>query len=233
VSDLYTIEIAGENALIIYFSDNIHDESFNLVQQATHLIKTHLSNSIIDFVPSYGSILIQYDLLAMDHFRLKALIRNTLKTLHRHSKPVGKLIDIPVYYSPSTGPDLKRIANRSNLSIKDVIDLHQANIYKVYAIGFAPGFAYLGQVNQKIATPRLDTPRLNVPKGAVAIADQQTAIYPNNTPGGWNIIGSCPINLFNANTKPHMPFQVGDQVKFIAISKSDFLTLGGLLPQSN
>ena len=93
----------------------------------------------------------------------------------------------------------------------------------------AGGFAYLGEVDERIAMPRLNTPRMKVPKGAVAIADRQTAIYPSTSPGGWNIIGLCPVEMFNANNNPNMPVQVGDRVKFKAISRDEFSSLGGVL----
>jgi KipI family sensor histidine kinase inhibitor len=107
--------------------------------------------------------------------------------------------------------------------------LHQATEYQVYAIGFAPGFAYLGQVDERIAAPRLSTPRQKVPRGAVAIADRQTAVYPAPSPGGWNLIGLCPTAMFSPASEPIMPVTVGDRVRFEAIDKSRYLELGGKL----
>ncbi|MDX2348894.1 MAG: carboxyltransferase domain-containing protein, partial [Porticoccus sp.] len=116
-----------------------------------------------------------------------------------------------------------------NLSVDEVIALHQAQEYRVYAIGFAPGFAYLGQVDERIAAPRLATPRPQVPRGAVGIADRQTAIYPAVSPGGWNLIGLCPQPMFDPNNDPSMPVQVGDRVRFRGIDRQTFLDLGGEL----
>ena len=127
----------------------------------------------------------------------------------------------PVFYSVQSGPDLALIANNAGLSIEQVIALHQQTEYRVYAIGFAPGFAYLGEVDKKIAAPRLATPRQKVPKGAVAIADRQTAVYPAPSPGGWNLIGLCPIPMFNPASDPSMPVRVGDTVRFKAIDQED------------
>ena len=143
----------------------------------------------------------------------------------------SKIVELPVYYSEESGPELALISNNSGLTIEEVINLHQSLTYRVYAIGFAPGFAYLGEVDQRIASPRLSTPRMKVPKGAVAIADKQTAVYPNVSPGGWNIIGLCPIAMFDANARPSMPVKVGDKVKFKAISKQAFLDLSGEIPK--
>jgi len=124
---------------------------------------------------------------------------------------------------------LDALANRANLSVDEVVALHQAQEYRVYAIGFAPGFAYLGQVDERIAAPRLATPRQQVPRGAVGIADRQTAIYPAASPGGWNLIGLCPQPMFDPNNDPSMPVQVGDRVRFRGIDRQTFLDLGGEL----
>jgi KipI family sensor histidine kinase inhibitor len=130
---------------------------------------------------------------------------------------------------------LDAVAERAVLTAEQVIELHQSGEYKVYAIGFAPGFAYLGELDQRLATPRLQSPRAKVPKGAVAIADRQTAVYPAVSPGGWNILGVCPTPLFTpeqaATAGEFMPFVVGDTVRFQSVSRAEFLALGGHLPQ--
>ena len=235
MNESFNIEIAGENALIIYFSDEMNDQVFTQVQQATQLIRNQLSLLIVDLIPSYASILVQFDLLIIDHFELQNALRNCLSVMQKTNNPKNNLINLPVYYSKKSGPDLERIAKHTQLSIEAIIECHHSQIYQVYAIGFAPGFAYLGQVNSNIATPRLASPRLKVPKGAVAIADQQTAVYPNQSPGGWNIIGLCPVDMFNPNPKtkqsPHMPIQVGDQVKFTPITEQKFIDLGGVFDE--
>ncbi len=138
-------------------------------------------------------------------------------------------MSLPVYYSTESGPDLQALADGAGLTIEQVIAIHQQTEYRVYAIGFAPGFAYLGEVDPRIAAPRLATPRQKVPRGAVAIADRQTAVYPAQSPGGWNLIGLCPQRMFDPNANPTMPVQVGDRVRFEAIDKHIFLALGGEL----
>ena len=227
------IQIAGENALIIYYSQNKNTNVAAKVLQAQQLIHAHLSDKIIDLVPSYASILVVFDMLKTDHHQLRVQLRSILSKITTENSVLAEqnVIQLPVYYSTESGPDLALIAKLSKLSIEQVIDIHQQQQYQVYAIGFAPGFAYLGDVNNKIATPRLSTPRMKVPKGAVAIADKQTAVYPSESPGGWNIIGLCPIDMFDINAQPSMPVQVGDTVKFHAISKEEFITLGGKLAQ--
>ena len=121
------------------------------------------------------------------------------------------------------------IAERGKISVDQVIEIHQQQEYRVYAIGFAPGFAYLGEVDERIAAPRLATPRMKVPRGAVAIADRQTAVYPAPSPGGWNLIGLCPTRMFDPEKQPSMPVQVGDRIQFKAIDREEFISLGGEL----
>jgi len=234
------IHIAGENALIIYFSDKSNEQvNGNIsskVQKAEKLIRhameQELAQDIIDLVPSYASLMVMFNMMFTDHHHVRNKLRELLHDIDHElteqtSSDNNNIVELPVYYSEESGPDLSVIAQRAQLTVEDVIAIHQAQEYNVYAIGFAPGFAYLGEVDERIAAPRLSTPRMKVPKGAVAIADRQTAIYPNVSPGGWNIIGLCPINMFDAKANPTMPVNVGDKVKFIAISKAEFIALGG------
>jgi KipI family sensor histidine kinase inhibitor len=239
------IHIAGENALILYFCEQGKGQvSANVslkVQQAEQLIRTamdqELAQDIIDLVPSYASLMVMFNMMTTDHHQIRNKLRKLLQSMNANSTESraaneATIVELPVYYSIESGPELSLIAKRSQLSVEQVIALHQDQEYSVYAIGFAPGFAYLGEVDKRIAAPRLSTPRMKVPKGAVAIADRQTAVYPGVSPGGWNIIGLCPINMFDAKASPTMPVSVGDRVKFKAISKTEFLNLGGVLAVS-
>ncbi len=225
----YQLTVAGENALMLYFDQRIDPAVSALVQQACGLIRAGLAGDIIDILPSYASVLILFNPLRTDHFRVQAQLKHELQQLQSGDSHSGKLVGLPVYYSEQSGPDLALIASTKNISISDVIKRHQAVSYRVYAIGFAPGFAYLGEVDPLLQMPRLATPRAKVPRGAVAIADRQTAVYPAVSPGGWNLIGLCPTRMFNPQTEPVMPVAVGDEVRFVAIDKAEFLRLGGEL----
>jgi len=236
INDNIRLEIAGENSLMLYFSEKGKESSVitpsisSSVQQAAQLIRQHFSVEIIDLIPSYASILVVFNLLEIDHHHLRNKLKRLLKQCSNASNKQGRLVELPAYYSLESGMDLPRIAKHAKLTIEQVITLHQAQEYRVYAIGFAPGFAYLGEVDDRIAMPRLTTPRLKVPKGAIAIADRQTAVYPAQSPGGWNLIGLCPIDMFDAQAEPTMPVEVGDRVKFVAIDQLEFFKLGGTLP---
>lgn len=250
------LEFAGENSLLLYFSVTSNEEcvsskhssnkqvshyelmgvnvispSINSrVEQACILIRQYLNDVIIDLIPSYASILVVFNLSVTDHHFIRTRLAEILAGQLDCKAKKTAAIHLPVYYSVDYGLDLPRIAKHSNLTVEQVITLHQAQEYRVYAIGFAPGFAYLGEVDNLIAMPRLASPRAKVPQGAVAIADRQTAVYPAESPGGWNIIGLCPTDMFQPNRKPTMPFNVGDTVRFHAIDKQEYLSLGGVLP---
>ncbi len=223
------IHIAGENALIIYFAEQTSPHVAATIQKAVTLLQKDCHDVIVDLVPSYASLLIVFDLFKCDHHQLRNRIRTSLFGLTSIDKLKGKLVELPAYYDEKIGVDLIGIAEKAQLTTAEVIAIHHSLEYHVYAIGFAPGFAYLGEVDPRIAMPRLKTPRIRVPKGAIAIADKQTAVYPSVSPGGWNIIGLCPVEMFNAKNTPVMPVSVGDRVKFYPISKNDFLNLGGQL----
>ena len=220
---------AGENALILYLGMEASPAVAARVQAAGHAIEAALGDDLIDLVPSYASILVIYDPMKTDHLSVGHRLRAALTDLPTGADRQGRTVVLPVYYAAESGADLEALAQRAGLSVEEVISLHCGTEYRVYAIGFAPGFAYLGQVDERIAAPRLATPRLKVPRGAVAIADRQTAVYPSVSPGGWNLIGRCPTRMFDPDASPPMPVSVGDRVRFEAIGRDKFLALGGEL----
>ncbi|HBC33414.1 MAG TPA: allophanate hydrolase subunit 1, partial [Marinobacter adhaerens] len=143
----------------------------------------------------------------------------------------ARIVELPVYYDREVGLDLEDVCEHAGLSRDEVVRIHSEQLYQVYAIGFAPGFAYLGSTDERIAIPRKSTPRLKVPTGSVGIAGTQTAIYPSCTPGGWQIIGRTPQKMVDWDSDSLALVQVGDQVRFRAISRDEFLELGGNLDE--
>ena len=198
-----TFKAVSVDSLMLYFEQEISEKVLDQVQ-STYLVLKKLEG-IINLTPSYCSILVEFDIFLYDHKSLKKKIIQTAVGLASADKKPSKHITIPTNYKNNL--DLKRVAKHNNLSIEEVINLHTQTTYRVYAIGFMVGFAYLATVNKQIATPRLESPRTKVPKGSVAIADNQTAIYPQDSAGGWNIIGHTKFDEFNK-------FEVGDRVKF-------------------
>ena len=223
------IHSAGEDALIVYLGDETSPAVSARVQAAGLAIVDALGADLVDLVPSFASILVIYDLQRSDHLAVRQRIHRALDAIAEAAPSEGKLVALPVYYGADVGPDLENLARSASLDVEDVIRIHSETEYRVYAIGFAPGFAYLGQVDERIAAPRLTTPRDKVPRGAVGIADRQTAVYPAPSPGGWNLIGRCPQRMFDPAAEPTMPVSVGDRVVFEPISRDRFLELGGEL----
>ena len=223
------VEVAGQDALIVYFAEQAIVAVSAQIQRAVSNINSQMANIVIDLVPSYASLLVIYNIDQCDHYEARRQLREALKDIDAKESVGGELVTLPVYYSLESGPDLELIAERGKLSVDKVIEIHLQGEYRVYAIGFAPGFAFLGEVDERIAAPRLSTPRQKVPRGSVAIADRQTAVYPAQSPGGWNLIGLCPTRMFDPDKVPSMPVQVGDRIRFEAIERDEYLSLGGNL----
>lgn len=233
MSNSLRLETAGEAALIVYLAEESSPEVAARVQALGQELRRRTGDVLVDLIPSYASLLVQFDALQTDAFAMRELIRQIAKTLGQVAARDGALVELPVYYHPETGADLETLARSSGLGDWEAVArIHAETEYRVYAIGFAPGFAYLGDVDERIAAPRLATPRQRVPRGTVAIADRQTAVYPAASPGGWNLIGRSPLRMFDKDAHPSMPVAVGDRVKFVAISREEYLSAGGTLDES-
>jgi KipI family sensor histidine kinase inhibitor len=226
--DSLRIEVAGENALIVYLGETLSSAVAGRVQRMSQQLSECLADQLVDLVPSYASILVIY---RSDRIRTDELRKHIEEFGKAASEPMtteaGRLVTLPVWYGAEAGPDLKALAESNGLTPDEVVQRHHALEYRVYAIGFAPGFAYLGEVDEAIARPRLATPRKHVPTGSVGIADRQTAVYPAESPGGWNLIGRCPVRIFDPLTAVPMPMGVGDRIQFEPISRSEYLELEG------
>lgn len=221
-------KIASVDSLIIYFGDTINEETSLKVKKAYKSLKALNMDGLIEIIPSYSSIFISFNIFKYDYESLKNLLENSIN-LKFEENFEEKIITIDVYYGSEVGLDLEKISFEKKLSIEEIIQIHSSKIYDVYAIGFLPAFAYLASVDERIAIPRLKTPRNQIPKGSVAIADTQTAVYPQNSPGGWNIIGKTALELFDKKLENLSIFEVGNRVKFNPISKEEFLSQGGIL----
>jgi inhibitor of KinA len=173
----------------------------------------------------YCSVTVYFDPLRVDPERLEKELLETAAAMGKVSIKDGQSIDIPVAYGGAFGPDLGDVARFGRCTAEEVIARHAAVTYRVYLVGFVPGFAYMAEVDPRIAAPRRPTPRTAVPAGSVAIAGGQTGTYPDVTPGGWNIIGRTPMRPFDAARPEPSLFKAGDRVRFRPISESDFARL--------
>lgn len=222
-------KLASVDSFVIYFGDKIDKKINEEVKKAFHVLKTSNINGLIEIIPSYTSIFITYDIFMYEYEEIIEKIKNLLKNISDIENSETKLITIDVYYGVEVAYDLDRISKLKNISVDDIIKIHSSKIYDVYGIGFLPAFAYLGIVDEKIATPRLENPRTKIPKNSVALANTQTAVYPLDSPGGWNIIGRTYENIFDKKYENLSLINFNDQIKFNPISKEEFLAKGGNL----
>lgn len=222
----FSISPISECSILIRFDDTITVEH---IGELAHQIVDKLNLIVMNVVPSYRTILIDYLPFRIQESAILQTLNEIVSRFDVQSmdNKQPNYISIPVYYSNETALDLERF-QQNGLSMDKLIELHTKPVYTVSAIGFAPGFAFLSDVSPELSMPRHHTPRTNVPAGSVAIADSKTAVYPSDSPGGWNIIGRTPISLFTDNP-PFIPFEVGDKVTFGSISKQEFVSLGGVL----
>lgn len=218
----------GDNALTIEFGREISSElNEKAVNLSRHFEKNRFAG-LIETVAAYCSVSIFYDVFTVrKNFSeyptgfdaVKHFAETALQNLTETAKNTLRLIEIPVNFSEEFALDLDFVAAQNNLTRQTVIELFTVKIYRVFMLGFLPAFAYMGEVDEKIATPRKQSPRLIVPKGSVGIAGRQTGIYPFDSPGGWQIIGRTDFELFTPNAENPCALQAGDSVKFYASNK--------------
>lgn len=215
--------LLGDRGLILEFGDEINLEINQRVRRMALAIQAEAIQGIIETVPTYRSLLIIYNPLLLPVASLKKRLKKVEEGLQEIPLPEPKLTKVPVVYGGLYGPDLEFVAQYHGISSEEVIHLHCSKPYWIYMIGFMPGYPYMGELPEALITPRLKTPRLSVPKGSVAIAQRQTGIYSMESPGGWQIIGRTPLELFDPQRDPPALLRMGDQVQFYPISEKEFL----------
>lgn len=224
------VKQVNESNLIVYFSDEINIQLPTQIASIVNHLNTWKDGTIIDLTPSYTSLLIGFNPALITASRLLEKITAVVEKTRNNIKNIEtRLVEIPAYYSTESGLDLKDTAALISVSVEELIELHSQPEYTVFALGFMPGFAFMGVVPEILILPRLSTPRTHVPPGSVAIAEKQTGVYTDTSPGGWRLLGRSPMKFFDLNLNPPQPYQIGDRVKFKPISKQEYLDLGGEL----
>ena len=214
MAEIPTLTYAGDQALLVEFGDSIDIKINNKVRNLMVQLEQSQEDWIMDLVPSYKSLLVIFNPAFSSRKLIETYLLELAENLGQTVASAERLIKIPTLYGTDFGIDLGFVAKNSKLSIEEVISLHSEPEYRVYMIGFAPGFPYLGGLNEKLTTPRLESPRLKIPAGSVGIAESQTGIYPNDSPGGWQLIGRTPLNLFDPNRENPSLLIAGDYMKF-------------------
>ena len=221
------IEVVAIDCLMVRLFDVIAEANMPWMLAATERLRNGFGPALVDLVPSYTTLMVHYDLTALTPAQARALIDQALTDLQPQAQGSGQCHVLPVWYDLSVGPELTLLSQRSGLAVEEVIRRHSAHEYQVFALGFAPGFAFMGLVDEVLATPRLNTPRKRVAAGSVGIAERQTAAYPVVSPGGWNLIGRTPAKLFDRERDGYSLMQPGDTVCFAPVSHAEFVNLGG------
>ncbi|HXE95038.1 MAG TPA: 5-oxoprolinase subunit PxpB [Dongiaceae bacterium] len=220
----FSIMKAGEKGLVVDFGNVIDPQVNGCVHRLARVIAANMPDDIIEAIPTYRSLMVYFDPLHISRESISDKIRMHLDNIAESGSEgdTTTVVSIPVCYGNEFGPDLDFVASHNKLSIQEVIDIHTSKPYQVYMLGFTPGFPYLGGMSERIAAPRLAQPRVAIPAGSVGIAGSQTGIYPIESPGGWQLIGRTPLQVFNPGSPNPFLFAAGNYLRFTEIDAATF-----------
>lgn len=216
---------ASDQSLLICFGEQITLNAHENIRKLLLLLEREPIAGIRNLHPAYCSVLVKFDPLKWRHEQLEEILKQYLGRLENVTLPDPRQVEIPVCYGGEHGPDLIDVSKILGITPAQVIELHSSPTYVVYFLGFVPGFAYLGELPVALVTPRLPTPRRNVPPGSVGIAGRQTGVYPVATPGGWRLLGRTPLSMFRPEQDGFSLLSIGDRVRFTPINQQQFAAL--------
>ena len=218
-----TISPVGDRAISIDFGQVIDPTINRHIRQTIERIKELQLDGIIELVPTYCALLVEYDAMLYSYSEICNIIEPTLEEgMANTINELVTVVEVPTVYGGEFGPDLSFVASHNHLSEDEVISIHSGTDYLVYMLGFIPGFTYLGGMDPRIATPRLSSPRTLIPAGSVGIAGEQTGTYPSDSPGGWQIIGRTPVTMYDMSKAQAALLNAGDYVRYVPIDESEF-----------
>ena len=220
---------AGDSALLIEFGKEINPETKRKITAIVQLMREQHIEGIVDVIPAFCSLLINYDPRVLSYEELKERMENLLKMETKTETTRKRIFEIPVCYGGKYGPDIDNIAEHAGLSVNEVIKIHSSKDYLIYMLGFLPGFTYLGGLDERIHTPRLASPRLTIRAGSVGIGGSQTGIYPLDSPGGWQLMGLTPVRTYDPERQTPILVEAGDYIRFIPIDEEEFLRIQKLV----
>jgi inhibitor of KinA len=215
------IKVASDSSILVVLGETASDEVQRRVALLTKALLRLRDPQIRNVHPAYASVLIDFDPLQTTHAEMMAKVHD-IEHLDELGATEQRVVEIPVCYGHEFGLDLEDVANKLGISTEEVVRQHAAETYTVSFFGFSPGFAYLNGLSQALHLPRLASPRRLVQAGSVAMAGAQTGVYSVDSPGGWRILGKTPLQMFSPQQEPTTPLEIGDQVKFVPISRSEF-----------
>lgn len=214
--------ISGDRSILAVYGAGVDPQVNEKVRQLAALLHNSHGHGITAVVPSYCTLSVHYNPLETGFRELTSYLLQLEETIQEALVPQARTVVIPVCYGREFGPDIDFVASHNALSTAAVIELHSSTAYRIYAIGFAPGFCYLGGLDPRLHTPRLDSPRLKVVAGSVGIAGNQTGVYPLTSPGGWRLIGRTPLRLFAPERQNPLLYQPGDTIRFQPVSTEEY-----------
>lgn len=218
-----TISPVGDRAISIDFGQVIDPTINRHIRQTIERIKELQLDGIIELVPTYCALLVEYDAMLYSYSDICNIIEPTLEEgMSDTTNELVTVVEVPTVYGGEFGPDLSFVASHNHLSEDEVVSIHSGTDYLVYMLGFIPGFTYLGGMDSRIATPRLSSPRTLIPAGSVGIAGEQTGTYPSDSPGGWQIIGRTPVTMYDMSKAQAALLNAGDYVRYVPIDESEF-----------
>ena len=212
----------GDSSLLIAFKQEISPEVNAQISSIVKLIRQQKTPGIVDMIPAFASLLINYNPEVISYEALKKRLEDILKMDVDTETSKKRVYQIPVLYGGEFGPDLKTIADHAGLSEQEVIDIHTGTDYLIYMLGFLPGFCYLGGLDERIHTPRLANPRISIPRGSVGIGGSQTGIYPMDSPGGWQLMGITPVRTYDPNREVPILVNAGEYIHFYPIDQKEY-----------
>ena len=217
------ISPVGDRAISIDFGQVIDPKINRHIRQTIERIKELQLEGIIELVPTYCALLVEYDAMLYSYSEICNIIEPTLEEgMNDTTNELVTVVEVPTVYGGEFGPDLSFVASHNHLSEDEVISIHSGTDYLVYMLGFIPGFTYLGGMDSRIATPRFSSPRTLIPAGSVGIAGEQTGTYPSDSPGGWQIIGRTPVTMYDMSKAQAALLNAGDYVRYVPIDESEF-----------
>lgn len=221
----------GDQAILINFGDVIATEINAKVTSFAKEVTSREKPWVIDLIPTFTAVLINYDPLALGYEAMAEFCKDCLAQMTAGTEIKRRIFEIPVIYGGAYGEDLPFVADHAGMTVEEVIATHTGTDYLIYMLGFLPGFAYLGGLDERIVTPRLKRPRVRIPAGAVGIGGSQTGIYPTVSPGGWQLIGITPVEVYNPVRTPAILYEAGDMVRFRSVPEEEFLEISQAVAQ--
>lgn len=221
MAQTFTLKPVGDSAVLAVFEQRIAPEIGEQVASLRAAVEAAGTPGILETVPSFAALMIYYDPLVLTYEEAVAAVESAASAGGTAAGGAGRLVEIPVCYGGEYGPDLAFVAEHAGLTPEEVIERHAGREYRIYMLGFLPGFPYLGGLDEQLFTPRLATPRTTIPAGSVGIGGEQTGIYPIASPGGWQLIGRTPLRLFDPEGE--LPYAAGDRIRFVPITEDEFV----------